>query len=1232
MSPPTADRNLLFGILSLQIDFITRDALIAALNAWVLEKHRPLGEILVARGDLSEARRTLLELLVDEHVRQHGGDPRRCLATLVSADSTRTVLLGIDDLDVRDSLGHLDVDRPPDGPARATDATGSIPTAPDPDPNATVTYVVGPDGPSPRYRVLRLHAQGGIGSVSVALDSELNRQVALKQIQEPYADHPESRSRFVLEAEITGGLEHPGIVPVYSLGHDPNGRPFYAMRFVEGDSLKHAIARFHANADRHDPGRRILEFRQLLRRFLDICQAIAYAHSRGVLHRDMKPGNVMVGRFGETLVVDWGLAKVVGTPEGSDEATLRPPSSVGVGQTVAGKAVGTPSYMSPEQADGRLDLLGPASDVYSLGATLYALLTGRPPVEDLDTPSILERVRRGDFPPPRLVNPDVPPALDALCLKAMALTPTDRYPSPLALAADLEAWLADEPVSCYREPPPVRARRWARRHQGLVSAAAAAFVIGFAALAALAVVITSSNRRLDAANFLLATANTELADANTRILDQNTQLQATNAALDRSRAEALRERDQSRVVTEFLITSFRSPDPGRDGRTITIVEILTRSLDDLRDRDALAPPTRAAILNAIGQSYRGLGLTREAVDVLEEARALSAEHLGPDHPDTLRSQNELGMAYWDVGRRDEAIAMHEATLRAWRSTLGDDHPETITTRGNLAGAYADSSRHAEAVPLAEANLRAARSAYGPDHPDTLTSQNTLAFAYQNAGRLDEAAPLLEANLEAVRLAHGDDHPVTLTARSNLAEAYRESGRWDEAIPLLQATLPAMRAALGDDHPDTLRTQSNLATAFLSAHRWDEAIPLLEATLPAMRSKHGDDHPVTLTARSNLAGAYQQTGRWDEAIPLLEATLQAMRAALGDDHFNTMAARNNLATAYASSGRSAEALPHFEATHRALQSIFGDDHPTTMTALNNLAVTYQKTDRLDDAIALHERNLHAARSKFGDDHAHTLTSLNNLAGAYMDAARWDEAIPFAEANLRAARSTRGDDHPDTLRAKNNLAEAYRGAGRRDEAIPLLDQALDGLQTQFGAQHPWTTRTRGNLILALEEAGRHSDAEPLHRDQLDADGRREPADEPAYADALAMLGLNLLIQREHAEAGPVLRECLELRDRLDPGAWTTANTRSMLGEALTNLGQFDEAEPLLLDGRRDLEDQADAIPDQVRESRRRESIERLVRLYESWGKPEPAARWRREVAALRAEPGLPDDVFAGSEAGR
>lgn len=460
MPSPSSDRNLLFGILAVQMDFISRDGLITAMNAWVLHKSKPLGQILRQQGVLSEEHLALLDALVQAHIKQHGNDPQQSLAAVSSLRSVRQDLHQIADADVQASLMHVST-----APRDPEATTGFVPPSTLP--------------PHARFQILRPHARGGLGEVFVAHDEELDREVALKEIQQRHADHQESRARFLTEAKVTGALEHPGIVPVYGLGTYADGRPFYAMRFIQGDSLKAAIARYHQQAGGLQPVS--LEFRQLLGRFVDVCNAIAYAHSRGVLHRDLKPGNVMLGKYGETLVVDWGLAKVLGRAEmEATEGVLA--GSADSALTQAGKAMGTPAFVSPEQAAGRLDQLGPASDVYSLGATLYCLLTGQAPFRDADAAVVLRKVQKGDFPAPRQVNPRVPPALEAVCLKAMALRPEDRYPTPRELAGEIEHWLADEPVGAYREPLTARVGRWVRRHQTLAAGIGALLLTGVIAL------------------------------------------------------------------------------------------------------------------------------------------------------------------------------------------------------------------------------------------------------------------------------------------------------------------------------------------------------------------------------------------------------------------------------------------------------------------------------------------------------------------------------------------------------------------------------------------------------------------------------------------------------------------------------------------------------------------------------------------------------------------------------
>jgi WD40 repeat protein/serine/threonine protein kinase len=459
------------------MDFVCRDQLVAAMNAWVLEKQTPLEEIFQRHGALDRSTRELLEALAAKHLAVHDNNAEKSLQAISSVGSIRDELRSIADREVERSLCHL---------MARSDTSG------------TPTISVGVSTSSgQRFQILRPHGRGGLGEVYVALDTELNREVALKEINSSHCDSTESRARFTLEAEITGGLEHPGIVPVYGLGSYGDGRPYYAMRFIRGHTLSEAIAQFHRPDRNFVPGERSLEVRKLLSRFVDVCNAIEYAHSRGVLHRDLKPSNIMLGKYGETLVVDWGLAKAVGKRDLLiDEPTLRPRSGSGSTATQMGTALGTPAYMSPEQAAGRLDELGPASDVYSLGATLYCLLTGDSPYpksDDQHLGELLRKVQTGDFEHPRSRKPAIPRPLEAICLKAMALKPSDRYATPARLAEDIEHWLADEAVSATTETLVERSARFVRKHKSGAMATAAALVI-VAVISTVAAVVINQQR------------------------------------------------------------------------------------------------------------------------------------------------------------------------------------------------------------------------------------------------------------------------------------------------------------------------------------------------------------------------------------------------------------------------------------------------------------------------------------------------------------------------------------------------------------------------------------------------------------------------------------------------------------------------------------------------------------------------------------------------------------------
>jgi serine/threonine-protein kinase len=750
---------LLLGILALQMDFVSRDQLIAAMNAWVLEKGTPLGDILLAQQALGRDEYELLNALVAKHLARHDGDAARSLAAVSSIETFRAELTRLADPDIQASLIHVASVRRSHDP-HATQSAGA------------------PTSAALRFRVLRPHARGGLGEVFVAEDEELRREVALKQIQPNRADHPESRARFVLEAEITGGLEHPGIVPVYGLGSYADGRPFYAMRFIRGDSLADAIGQFHsAKAAKLDRGERTLRLRLLLGRFIDVCNAMEYAHSRGILHRDLKPGNIMLGKYGETLVVDWGLAKPIGRSEAAKtdggERTLQPSSASNSSPTQMGVAIGTPQYMSPEQAAGQLDRLGPTSDVYSLGATLYCLLTGEAPLSGQSKSyagDVLRLVERGEIPWPRAIKPEIAKPLEAICRKAMALKPSDRYSSPRALADDIEHWLADEPIVARCDTCSERIARFGRRHRGFARAAAAGLAL-VALVAILAAILVNQQRR---------------------IADEQRQ----------------RANEQSRLALETLksvvfdIQDELSTVPGaqevRQHLLNTAVERLqqvTRTLDTAVETDRTAMASHLAL----GDTLLTLGASKNHARATDEARRqyqLACDigrALADANPDDFDAQRDLSVAYERLGdvnmQSGHVPAARDVYLKGLEISrkLNQAEPTSLAVQRDLS---ADHSRLGE-VHLRLGEVGLARDAFQASFainfklseadPKNASAQRDLAVIYGRLGDVNLQLGEMPAAREAIerglaisrRLAAADD--ANVQAQRDLAAMYSRLG-------------------------------------------------------------------------------------------------------------------------------------------------------------------------------------------------------------------------------------------------------------------------------------------------------------------------------------------------------------------------------------------------------------------------------------------------------------------------
>ena len=645
MSLP-ADRNLLYGILAFQLGFIDRETLVSALDQWTSDKSRPLSEILIEQGVLTKNVQELLDSLVEEHLKQHDGLAEKSLAAVSSIGSIRDEIEQFGDVDLNATLGHVPADTTIPG------HSGSFSVG-----------AVGQDSGG-RFRVVRVHAKGGLGQVSVAVDEELSREVALKELQTQFADDEHNRARFSMEAEITGALEHPGIVPVYGAGHYADGRPYYAMRFVRGDSLHDAIKIFHERLEQGDPDTEYeLELRKLLQRFIDVCDAIEYAHSRGVLHRDLKPGNIMLGRYGETLVVDWGLAKALGRrePKGEmppvEEKTLLPPSASGSAPTQMGSAIGTPHYMSPEQAAGKVDELGPSSDVYSLGATLFCLLTGRSPFSGRDVGEILASVQLGIFKAPRKLHSRIAKPLEAICLKAMARESGDRYESPRAMAEDIERWLADQRVKAYREPLLVQMSRWLRKNKVVAGAGLSALAVAFVAALLIAGVLADSNQKL---------ADKEAA----AVAARDEAIEARNEATALSEKNRLLALDSQRqVAATYRQQALRSLE---EGDTTMALPMLVKSMERLPVEDTREREVAMRNLSAWSQNLMSLKKIELApltdFEVVEDSEFLLSQRYSV--ADTLEAAVAEGPAFED---RVYFQLLDRKSLQQISTELGPSH-------------------------------------------------------------------------------------------------------------------------------------------------------------------------------------------------------------------------------------------------------------------------------------------------------------------------------------------------------------------------------------------------------------------------------------------------------------------------------------------------------------------------------------------------------------------------------
>jgi tetratricopeptide (TPR) repeat protein len=635
------------------------------------------------------------------------------------------------------------------------------------------------------FDLLEEVGRGGMGVVYRARDLALDREVAVKVLQDRFAPGSATAVRFVEEARITAQLQHPGIPAVYQVGALPGGRPFLAMKLIKGQTL----------ADRMKDGPPL----DPLAVIEAVSQAVGYAHAHGVIHRDLKPANVMVGRFGEVQVMDWGLAKVLASRERQrpeDDPAVPTATMTEVRSrresdgthTLDGSVLGTPAFMPPEQAAGELDRVGAPSDVFGLGAILCALLTGKPPFDGPDAEGArLNAVRgrtEGAFA--RLSASGADPDVIALCKRCLAFEPADRPADAGAVAAA---------VAALRRAADERARQAERDR---LTAATVKFLEDRVFAAArpqgqdggLGKDVTLR----DALAASLPALTTDFADQ--PLVEARLRMTLGTSFLCLGEADTAAAQYQA---ARRLYTDHRGPDHP----------------DTLAGTDKLAA------------SYADLGRHAEALQLRTEALAARRTRLGPDHPDTVAGMSELARSYNALARHAEALALREQVVALRQARPGPDHPDTLASLSDLATSYYFLSRHAEALRLREEALARRTARLGRHHPDTLQSLFDVAISHLALDRNAEALARFEQARALREAALGPTHPDTLWALWGVAAAYAALGRYDEALPRFEQTFALRTARLGPDHPDTLWTVWGLAESLVALGRGAEAVPLID---------------------------------------------------------------------------------------------------------------------------------------------------------------------------------------------------------------------------------------------------------------------------------------------------------------------------------------------------------------------------------------------------------------------
>ncbi|VTS07696.1 serine/threonine-protein kinase [Tuwongella immobilis] len=855
---------------------------------------------------------------------------------------------------------------PPFGPLPPPAATpaGNAPQTPPNTPSATAaTPIISPvgtpngtpvgsstqphaniaDAPEiPGYTITEFIAQGGMGRVFGGMDRQLQREVAIKTLRAGA-----NADRFLIEAKITAQLPHPGIPPVYAIGTLPGNLPWLAMKRIRGQTLE-KLLRSRPNPSSDLP--------KMLVIFEQIAQAVGFAHRHGIIHRDIKPLNVMVGEFGEVQVMDWGLAKsrADSTADTPPESATPPEdlSPAPADLTRPGAILGTPSYLSPEQAAGHS--VDARTDVFALGSLLTMILTGHPAYVSPFVGDIVAMARDANLADARnrLLACGCDPELAKLALQLLAPNRDDR---------PADGHIVAEAIASYRAQLDARLRLAETtaaesriRNAEQAKRRRLAQIAGGTLVAVLLIGIAGTSWGLWQANLARAAeserANAEAA-AKLEAQEQRQQAETARLAAESARQTEAQQRRFAESIADFvqndILALASSESQIRFARlgspqlspNLTMRELLQRAAKRLRNRQDLDPATEAELCWMIGVNFRALGAYPQAIEFLQRSRTIRRHILGPDDPVTLNTENSLAFAMQHSGQVAEAIQLTQQILERQRKTLGPTHELTLTSQDNLGRAYIIADKLPEAIAELEFVRDQRMKTIGPTHEDTLTTLANLGVAFQKQRRFADAAQLFKEVREVRLKTLGTEHPDTLTVTGNLAANYFESGNLQEAIPHFQTVHRASDARLGPDDPASYTAIHNLTAAYLSANRLDDAMPLLEQLPGRAERIFGPLHADTLEALRNLAAAYQKRKQPRQWIATLEILLPRVRQTTGNDSLESLVLLNRLAGAYLMVQQYEQAVPLFESIHPLVRKRFGPNHENTIDTLGNLGQAY-----------------------------------------------------------------------------------------------------------------------------------------------------------------------------------------------------------------------------------------------------------------------------------------------------